>query len=163
MPYLKPKVCICVDKVDSDWKVCFHPDPPRLLLTLTEEEFSKAPYTIESSSHRRAILMELERVKALGVKPPQNLWEYKVDTQFLQWKKKKYWEWDSSYLSAHCSQTWQTQLKPLSGCEPFLGLLSYFLSNADKFVWLHSQGTEANVCWVYTQVLELREEKNKKY
>ena len=28
--------------------------------------------------------MELERVKALGVKPPQNLWEYKVDTQFLQ-------------------------------------------------------------------------------
>uniref|UniRef100_A0A8C2RV84 Bifunctional apoptosis regulator n=1 Tax=Capra hircus TaxID=9925 RepID=A0A8C2RV84_CAPHI len=50
----------------------------RLLLTLTEEEFSKAPYTIESSSHRRAILMELERVKALGVKPPQNLWEYKA-------------------------------------------------------------------------------------
>ncbi|KAM9725193.1 bifunctional apoptosis regulator isoform 2-T2 [Dama dama] len=50
----------------------------RLLLTLTEEEFSKAPYTIESSSHRRAILTELERVKALGVKPPQNLWEYKA-------------------------------------------------------------------------------------
>uniref|UniRef100_A0A5F5PUT7 Bifunctional apoptosis regulator n=1 Tax=Equus caballus TaxID=9796 RepID=A0A5F5PUT7_HORSE len=50
----------------------------RLLLTLTEEEFSRAPYTIESSSHRRAILMELERVKALGVKPPQNLWEYKA-------------------------------------------------------------------------------------
>lgn len=88
MPYLKPKVCICVDKVDSDWKVCFHSYPPRLLLTLTEEEFSKAPYTIESSSHRRAILMELERVKALGVKPPQNLWEYKVNTLFLQWKKK---------------------------------------------------------------------------
>eukprot|EP00069_Balaena_mysticetus_P007082 bmy_05420T0 len=51
---------------------------PRLLLTLTEEEFSRAPYTIENSSHRRAILMELERVKALGVKPPQNLWEYKA-------------------------------------------------------------------------------------
>uniref|UniRef100_A0A8C8YXM6 Bifunctional apoptosis regulator n=1 Tax=Prolemur simus TaxID=1328070 RepID=A0A8C8YXM6_PROSS len=50
----------------------------RLLLTLTEEEFSRAPYTIENSSHRRAILMELERVKALGVKPPQNLWEYKA-------------------------------------------------------------------------------------
>uniref|UniRef100_A0A2K5RK98 Bifunctional apoptosis regulator n=1 Tax=Cebus imitator TaxID=2715852 RepID=A0A2K5RK98_CEBIM len=49
-----------------------------LLLTLTEEEFSKSPYTIENSSHRRAILMELERVKALGVKPPQNLWEYKA-------------------------------------------------------------------------------------
>ncbi|XP_063555705.1 bifunctional apoptosis regulator isoform X3 [Gorilla gorilla gorilla] len=51
----------------------------RLLLTLTEEEFSKTPYTIENSSHRRAILMELERVKALGVKPPQNLWEYKME------------------------------------------------------------------------------------
>ncbi|XP_036848368.2 bifunctional apoptosis regulator isoform X2 [Manis javanica] len=50
----------------------------RLLLTLTEEEFSRAPYTIENHSHRRAILMELERVKALGVKPPQNLWEYKA-------------------------------------------------------------------------------------
>lgn len=24
--------------------------------------------------------MELERVKALGVKPPQNLWEYKVNS-----------------------------------------------------------------------------------
>ncbi|XP_033091566.1 bifunctional apoptosis regulator isoform X1 [Trachypithecus francoisi] len=56
------------------------PPPPRfrLLLTLTEEEFSKTPYTIENSSHRRAILMELERVKALGMKPPQNLWEYKA-------------------------------------------------------------------------------------
>lgn len=50
----------------------------RLLLMLTEEEFSRAPYTVENSSHRRAILMELERVKALGVKPPQNLWEYKA-------------------------------------------------------------------------------------
>uniref|UniRef100_A0A8C9JVW9 Bifunctional apoptosis regulator n=1 Tax=Panthera tigris altaica TaxID=74533 RepID=A0A8C9JVW9_PANTA len=50
----------------------------RLLLTLTEEEFSRALYNIENSSHRRAILLELERVKALGVKPPQNLWEYKA-------------------------------------------------------------------------------------
>ncbi|GAB5583055.1 bifunctional apoptosis regulator isoform X1 [Prionailurus iriomotensis] len=50
----------------------------RLLVTLTEEEFSRAPYNIENSSHRRAILLELERVKALGVKPPQNLWEYKA-------------------------------------------------------------------------------------
>ncbi|XP_043311063.1 bifunctional apoptosis regulator isoform X2 [Cervus elaphus] len=58
----------------------------RLLLTLTEEEFSKAPYTIESSSHRRAILTELERVKALGVKPPQNLWEYK-DLREPTWKQ----------------------------------------------------------------------------
>ncbi|XP_058894317.1 bifunctional apoptosis regulator isoform X2 [Kogia breviceps] len=58
----------------------------RLLLTLTEEEFSRTPYTIENSSHRRAILMELERVKALGVKPPQNLWEYK-DLREPTWKQ----------------------------------------------------------------------------
>ncbi|KAM5151832.1 bifunctional apoptosis regulator [Mantella aurantiaca] len=50
----------------------------RLLLTLAEEEFSKEPYSIESNSHRKAIIMELERVKTLGVKPPQNLWEYKA-------------------------------------------------------------------------------------
>ncbi|XP_074136669.1 bifunctional apoptosis regulator [Sminthopsis crassicaudata] len=50
----------------------------RLLLTLTDEDFSKAPYNIENSSHRKAIIMELERVKTLGVKPPQNLWEYKA-------------------------------------------------------------------------------------
>ncbi|XP_032183709.1 bifunctional apoptosis regulator isoform X2 [Mustela erminea] len=58
----------------------------RLLLTLTEEEFSRPPYTIENSSHRRAILLELERVKALGVKPPQNLWEYK-DLREPTWKQ----------------------------------------------------------------------------
>lgn len=58
----------------------------RLLLTLTEEEFSRAPYTIENSSHRRVILMELERVRALGVKPPQNLWEYK-DLREPTWKQ----------------------------------------------------------------------------
>lgn len=50
----------------------------RLLLTLAEEEFLKVPYSIENNSHRKAILMELERVKTLGVKPPQNLWEYKA-------------------------------------------------------------------------------------
>ncbi|KAM4698049.1 bifunctional apoptosis regulator [Rhinophrynus dorsalis] len=50
----------------------------RLLLTLVEEEFSKDPYSIENNSHRKAILMELDRVKTLGVKPPQNLWEYKA-------------------------------------------------------------------------------------
>ncbi|XP_030067748.1 bifunctional apoptosis regulator [Microcaecilia unicolor] len=50
----------------------------RLLLTLAEEEFSKDPYNIENNSHRKAIIMELERVKMLGVKPPQNLWEYKA-------------------------------------------------------------------------------------
>ncbi|XP_006009664.1 bifunctional apoptosis regulator [Latimeria chalumnae] len=50
----------------------------RLLLTLGDEEFSNTPFDIENPSHRKAILMELERVKALGVKPPQNLWEYKA-------------------------------------------------------------------------------------
>ncbi|XP_062999422.1 bifunctional apoptosis regulator [Elgaria multicarinata webbii] len=50
----------------------------RLLLMLTDEDFAKAPYHVENSSHRKAILMELERVKALGIKPPQNLWEYKA-------------------------------------------------------------------------------------
>ncbi|KAE8579792.1 hypothetical protein XENTR_v10024184 [Xenopus tropicalis] len=50
----------------------------RLLITLAEEEFSKNPYSIENSSHKKAILMELDRVKTLGVKPPQNLWEYKA-------------------------------------------------------------------------------------
>ncbi|XP_007950000.1 bifunctional apoptosis regulator [Orycteropus afer afer] len=61
----------------------------RLLLTLTEEEFSGAPFTIENSSHRRAILMELERAKALGVKPPQNLWEYKHlrEPTWKQWRE----------------------------------------------------------------------------
>uniref|UniRef100_A0A8D1NJY9 Bifunctional apoptosis regulator n=1 Tax=Sus scrofa TaxID=9823 RepID=A0A8D1NJY9_PIG len=58
----------------------------RLLLTLTEEDFSRAPYSIENSIHRRAILMELEQVKALGVKPPQNLWEYK-DLREPTWKQ----------------------------------------------------------------------------
>ncbi|OXB56146.1 hypothetical protein ASZ78_005084 [Callipepla squamata] len=51
----------------------------RLLLTLTEEDFTKEPYSIENSNHRKAIMAELECVKALGVKPPQNLWEYKVN------------------------------------------------------------------------------------
>ncbi|XP_075574558.1 bifunctional apoptosis regulator isoform X2 [Pelecanus crispus] len=50
----------------------------RLLLTLTEEDFTKEPYSIENSNHRKAIIAELECVKTLGVKPPQNLWEYKA-------------------------------------------------------------------------------------
>ncbi|XP_041062718.1 bifunctional apoptosis regulator-like isoform X2 [Carcharodon carcharias] len=58
----------------------------RLLLTLGEEEFSKPPFNIERELHRKAILMELDNVKALGVKPPQNLWEYKSDDISLkQW------------------------------------------------------------------------------
>ncbi|CAN9510581.1 unnamed protein product [Ophioblennius macclurei] len=50
----------------------------RLLLMLGEEELLKAPYSIENQAHRRAVLAELDRVKTLGVKPPQNLWEYKA-------------------------------------------------------------------------------------
>lgn len=48
---------------------------------LGEEELLKAPYSIENPAHRRAVLAELDRVKTLGVKPPQNLWEYKVSMQ----------------------------------------------------------------------------------
>ncbi|KAG9349845.1 hypothetical protein JZ751_026198 [Albula glossodonta] len=50
----------------------------RLLIMLGDEELSRPPYSIENHTHRRAMLAELERVKALGVKPPQNLWEYKA-------------------------------------------------------------------------------------
>ncbi|XP_048723710.1 bifunctional apoptosis regulator isoform X2 [Lepidochelys kempii] len=61
----------------------------RLLLTITDEDFTKTPYHIENSSHRKAIIMELERVKTLGVKPPQNLWEYKdlKDPTWKQWRE----------------------------------------------------------------------------
>ncbi|KAG7492024.1 hypothetical protein MATL_G00009830 [Megalops atlanticus] len=50
----------------------------RLLIMLGDEELSRRPYSIENHTHRKAVLAELERVKALGVKPPQNLWEYKA-------------------------------------------------------------------------------------
>ncbi|XP_036377711.1 bifunctional apoptosis regulator-like [Megalops cyprinoides] len=50
----------------------------RLLIMLGDEELSRHPYSIENHTHRKAVLAELERVKALGVKPPQNLWEYKA-------------------------------------------------------------------------------------
>ncbi|XP_076004355.1 bifunctional apoptosis regulator-like isoform X2 [Genypterus blacodes] len=50
----------------------------RLLLMLGDEELSKLPYNIENQAHRRAVLAELDRVKTLGVKLPQNLWEYKA-------------------------------------------------------------------------------------
>lgn len=45
---------------------------------LGDEELLKSPYNIDNQAHRRAILAELDRVRTLGVKPPQNLWEYKV-------------------------------------------------------------------------------------
>lgn len=46
---------------------------------LGEEELSKPPFNVENQVHRRAVLAELDRMKLLGVKPPQNLWEYKVN------------------------------------------------------------------------------------
>lgn len=51
---------------------------------LGEEELLNPPYNIENPAHRRVILTELDRVKALGVKPPQNLWEYKASTLLFQ-------------------------------------------------------------------------------
>lgn len=50
----------------------------RLLLMLGEEELMKPPFSIENQAHRRAVLAELNRIKTLGIKPPQNLWEYKA-------------------------------------------------------------------------------------
>ncbi|XP_068607529.1 bifunctional apoptosis regulator-like [Brachionichthys hirsutus] len=49
----------------------------RLLLMLGDEELINPPYSINNQAHRRAVLAELDRLKTLGVKPPQNLWEYK--------------------------------------------------------------------------------------
>lgn len=45
---------------------------------LGDDELLKSPYNIDNQAHRRAVLAELDRVRTLGVKPPQNLWEYKV-------------------------------------------------------------------------------------
>lgn len=60
----------------------------RLLLMLGEEELLKPPFSIENPAHRRAVLAELNRVKTLGVKPPQNLWEYKVKSLLCSRRKK---------------------------------------------------------------------------
>ncbi|EHB00364.1 Bifunctional apoptosis regulator [Heterocephalus glaber] len=35
-------------------------------------------HSMENSSYKRAILMGLDHAKALGMKHPQNLWEYKA-------------------------------------------------------------------------------------
>lgn len=53
---------------------------------LGDEELLKPPYNIENQAHRRAVLAELDRIKTLGVKPPQNLWEYKVTRSGLPQK-----------------------------------------------------------------------------
>lgn len=45
---------------------------------LGNDELLGAPFFMENPAHRRAILQELQRVQTLGVKPPRDLWEYKV-------------------------------------------------------------------------------------
>lgn len=64
---------------------------------LGEEELLKPPYNIENQAHRRAVLAELDRIKLLGVKPPQNLWEYKVKSlrsaKEIQQKPKSVGDW----------------------------------------------------------------------
>uniref|UniRef100_UPI00358E892F bifunctional apoptosis regulator n=1 Tax=Myxine glutinosa TaxID=7769 RepID=UPI00358E892F len=50
----------------------------RLLLTLMEEELALPPYLVAQPGHRRALVLALGSVRELGVKPPQNLWEYKA-------------------------------------------------------------------------------------
>ncbi|XP_060755333.1 bifunctional apoptosis regulator-like isoform X2 [Neoarius graeffei] len=50
----------------------------RLLNMLGNDELLGTPFFMENPAHRRAILQELQRVQALGVKPPRDLWEYKV-------------------------------------------------------------------------------------
>ncbi|KAL9957563.1 hypothetical protein ACROYT_G039206 [Oculina patagonica] len=49
-----------------------------LLLSLSEYDLETPPLSIDVSYHRRALLKELETLKTLGVKPPSDLWEYKV-------------------------------------------------------------------------------------
>jgi len=49
-----------------------------LLLSLSEYDLEIPPLSIAVSYHRRALIKELENLKTLGVKPPTDLWEYKV-------------------------------------------------------------------------------------
>lgn len=49
-----------------------------LLLSLSEHDLKNPPLSIAVSYHRRALIKELETLKTLGVKPPADLWEYKV-------------------------------------------------------------------------------------
>ena len=49
-----------------------------LLLSLSEYDLEIPPLSIAVSYHRRALIKELETLKTLGVKPPADLWEYKV-------------------------------------------------------------------------------------
>ncbi|KAI2645194.1 Bifunctional apoptosis regulator [Labeo rohita] len=49
-----------------------------LLAHLRDEELSAAPFKINNPSHRQVILEEIQKIKELKVKLPQNIWEYKA-------------------------------------------------------------------------------------
>uniref|UniRef100_A0A8C1JM40 Bifunctional apoptosis regulator n=1 Tax=Cyprinus carpio TaxID=7962 RepID=A0A8C1JM40_CYPCA len=49
-----------------------------LLAHLRDKELSAAPFNVKNPSHRQIILEEIQEIKALKVKLPQNLWEYKA-------------------------------------------------------------------------------------
>ncbi|XP_065114247.1 bifunctional apoptosis regulator-like isoform X2 [Paramisgurnus dabryanus] len=49
-----------------------------LLAHLRDEELSAAPFRVENPSHRQVMLDEIQKIKELKVKQPQNLWEYKA-------------------------------------------------------------------------------------
>ncbi|XP_052409666.1 bifunctional apoptosis regulator isoform X3 [Carassius gibelio] len=49
-----------------------------LLAHLRDEDLSAAPFNVNNPSHRQVILEEIQKIKELKVKQPQNLWEYKV-------------------------------------------------------------------------------------
>uniref|UniRef100_A0A9J7X2P3 RING-type domain-containing protein n=1 Tax=Cyprinus carpio carpio TaxID=630221 RepID=A0A9J7X2P3_CYPCA len=50
----------------------------RLLAHLGDKELSAAPFNVKNPSHRQIILEEIQEIKALKVKLPQNLWGYKA-------------------------------------------------------------------------------------
>ncbi|KAL1276460.1 hypothetical protein QQF64_036083 [Cirrhinus molitorella] len=49
-----------------------------LLAHLRDEELSATPFKINNIAHRQVILEEIQKIKELKVKPPQNIWEYKA-------------------------------------------------------------------------------------
>lgn len=48
-----------------------------LLLSLSESDLEKS-LNIKVSFHRRTFIKEIETLRNLGVKPPTDIWEYKV-------------------------------------------------------------------------------------
>ena len=49
-----------------------------LLLSLSENDLERPPLSIGVSYHRRVLIKEIETLQNLGVKPPTDIWEYKV-------------------------------------------------------------------------------------